>query len=87
MRSLGPLDPYIYDRHLYIPHDPYHAVAGKVARLLDCTCLILTSQGESSIIQYWKVFETPKKWARLPNPIRYQHNFMMSDVLRLSMIL
>jgi hypothetical protein len=87
LRSPGPLDPYLHDRHLHIPHDPYHAVAGKIARLLDCTCSILTSQGESSIIQYWKAFETPKKWARLPNPIRHRHSFMMSDILRLSMIL
>ena len=87
LRSLGPLDPYLYDRHLYIPQDPYHAVSGKVARFLECTCSILTPQGESSIIQYWKAFETPRKWARLPNPIKHRHSFMMSDVLRLLMIL
>lgn len=29
--ELGPLDPYIYDQHLHISQDPYHAVAGKVA--------------------------------------------------------
>ena len=83
----GPLDPFLYNRHLHIPQDPYHAVAGKVARFLDCTCSILTSKGESYIIQYWKTFETPRKWSRLPNPIKHQHSFMMSDVLRLLMIL
>ncbi|GBB83725.1 hypothetical protein RclHR1_01040030 [Rhizophagus clarus] len=87
LRGPGPLDPYIHYRHLHIPQDPYHAVAGKVARFLECTCSILTSQGESSIIQYWKAFETPRKWARLPNLIKHRHSFMMSDVLRLSMIL
>jgi hypothetical protein len=87
LRSPGPLDPYLHDRHLHIPQDPYHAVAGKVARLLDCTCLILTSQGESHVIQYWKTFEIPRKWSRLPNPIKHRHSFMMSDVLRLLMIL
>jgi hypothetical protein len=86
LRSPGPLDPYLHDRHLHIPQDPYHAVAGKVARLLDCTCLIFTQKGELAIIQYWKAFETPRKWARLPNPIRHRHSFMMSDVLRLLMI-
>src|SRR2546421_12012376 len=83
----GPLDPYLHDRHLHTPQDPYHAIAGKAARFLDCTCLILTSQGESTLIQYWKVFETPRKWSRLPNPIKHRHSFMMSDVLRLLMIL
>ena len=40
----GSLDPFLYNRHLHIPQDPYHAVAGKVARFLDCTCSILTSK-------------------------------------------
>ena len=45
LRSLGPLYPYLHDRHIYVPQDPYHAVAGKVARFLECsqcTCSILT---------------------------------------------
>ena len=67
----GPLGPFLHDRHLHTPQDPYHAVAGKVARFLDCTCSILTSKGESYIIQYWKTFETPRKWSRLPNPIKH----------------
>jgi hypothetical protein len=83
----GPLDPFLYNRHLYTPQDPYHAVAGIVTRLLDCTCSVLTSQGESRLIQYWKTFEIPGKWSRLPNPIKHRHSFMMSDILRLSMIL
>ena len=27
----GPLDPFLHDRHLHTPQDPYHAVTGKVA--------------------------------------------------------
>jgi hypothetical protein len=84
--SPGPLDSILHDRHQYIPQDAYHAIAGKVARLLDCTCLILTSQGENNLIEYWKHFEVPAKWARLPNPISHRHSFMMSDLLRILMI-
>ncbi|CAG8812033.1 12975_t:CDS:2, partial [Racocetra persica] len=35
LRSPGPLDPLLHDRHLHTPQDAYHAVAGKIARLLD----------------------------------------------------
>ena len=84
--SPGPLDSILHDRHQYVPQDAYHAVAGKVARLLDCTCLILTLQGENNLIKYWKCFEVPAKWARLPNPISHRHSFMMSDLLRILMI-
>ena len=82
----GPLDPILHDRHRYIPQDTYHAIAGKAARILDCTCHILTSQGESKLIRYWKYFEVPAKWSRLPNPISHRHSFMMSDSLRILMI-
>ncbi|CAG8803962.1 9290_t:CDS:1, partial [Gigaspora rosea] len=52
-----PLDSILHNRHQHTPQDAYHAVAGKIARLLDCTCLILTDQGENNIIKYWKEFE------------------------------
>ncbi|CAG8822038.1 16273_t:CDS:2, partial [Racocetra persica] len=82
----GPLDPILHDRHLHIPQDAYHAIAGKVARLLDCTCLILISYGANNLINYWKHFEVPSQWSRLPNPITHRHLFMMSDNLRILMI-
>ena len=41
----APLDPYLHNWH-YTPQDSYHAIAGKVAWLLDCTCFILTPQGD-----------------------------------------
>lgn len=83
----GPLDLIIHDRHQHVPQDVYHAIAGKIARLLDCTCSILTLQGENNLLKYWKHFEVPERWARLPNLITHRHSFMMSDILRLLMIL
>src|ERR1051325_3127217 len=38
-------------------------------------------------IKTWKDFEKPKKWSRLPNPISHRDSFMMSDYLRLAMIM
>ncbi|CAG8696532.1 8370_t:CDS:1, partial [Ambispora leptoticha] len=57
--SSGPLDPILHDRHLHVPQDAYHAIAGKIARLLNCTYSILTLTGENNLINYWKNFETP----------------------------
>ncbi|RIB28587.1 hypothetical protein C2G38_2239435 [Gigaspora rosea] len=82
----GPLDPILHDRHLHVPQNAYHAIAGKIARLLDCTCSILTLHGQNNLINYWKSFETPTTWSRLPNPITHRHSFMMSDNLRILMI-
>ncbi|CAG8857324.1 14855_t:CDS:1, partial [Gigaspora margarita] len=81
--SPGPLDPILHDHHQHTPQDVYHAIA---ARFLDCTCLILTSQGENNLIKHWKYFKVLAKWSRLPNPISHRHSFMMSDVLRILMI-
>ncbi|CAG8817884.1 15136_t:CDS:2 [Gigaspora margarita] len=87
LRSLpGPLDLLLHDHHLHTPQDAYHAVAGKIARLLDCTCSILTAYGESNLINCWKNIEVPVQWSRLPNPITHRCSFMMSDNLRILMI-
>ncbi|CAG8836226.1 25662_t:CDS:2, partial [Gigaspora margarita] len=84
--SPGPLDSLLYNRHLHMPQDAYHAIAGKAARLLDCTCSILTLYGENNLINYWKNIEVPSQWSRLPNPITHRRSFMMSDNLRILMI-
>ncbi|CAG8758812.1 42705_t:CDS:10, partial [Gigaspora margarita] len=42
--------------------------------------------GENNFIKYWKHFEVPAKWSRLPNPISHRHSFMISDILRILMI-
>ncbi|KAF0450516.1 hypothetical protein F8M41_002168 [Gigaspora margarita] len=84
--SPGPLDSLLYDRHLHTLQDAYHAIASKAARLLDCTCSILTLYGENNLINYWKNIEVPSQWSRLPNPITHRCSFMMSDNLRILII-
>ncbi|CAG8790360.1 35561_t:CDS:2, partial [Racocetra persica] len=82
----GPLDPILWNHHLNTPQDAYHAIAGKVARLLDCTCTILALHGENNLINHWRNFEVPIQWSHLPNPITHQHSFMISDNLKILMI-
>ena len=81
------LDKLKRERHLQTPQDVYHATAGKIGRLLMLTCGSFSREGESDFIKTWKDFEIPKKWSRLPNPISHNASFMMSDYLRLAMIM
>jgi hypothetical protein len=81
------LDKLKRDRHLQSPQDAYHATAGKIGRLLRLTCELFSREGENDFIKSWKDFEKPKKWSRLPNPISHRDSFMMSDYLRLAMIM
>ena len=81
------LDKLKRERHLQAPQDIYHATAGKIGRLLEFTCEMFSEEGETDFIKTWKDFEKPKKWARLPNPISHRKSFMMSDYLRLAMIM
>ena len=69
------------------PQDIYHATAGKIGRLLKLTCELFSQEGENDFIKIWKVFEKPKNWSRLPNPISHHDSFMMSDYLQLAMIM
>ncbi|GES76619.1 hypothetical protein GLOIN_2v1790940 [Rhizophagus clarus] len=50
-------------------------------------CELFSQKGEDKFIKAWKNFEKPKKWSRLPNPISHNASFMMSDYLRLTMIM
>ena len=75
------------ERHLQTPQDIYHATAGKIGRLLKLTCELFSQEGEDDFVKIWKNFEIPKKWSRLPNPISHYNSFMMSDLLRLAMIM
>src|SRR5204862_5374930 len=81
------LDKLKRERHLQTPQDVYHATAGKIGRLLKLTCELFSQEGEGDFIKTWKDFEKPKKWSRIPNPISYRDSFMMSDYLRLAMIM
>ena len=81
------LDKLKRERHLQAPQDIYHATAGKIGRLLKLTCELFSREGEDDFIKIWKNFEIPKKWGNLPNPISHHNSFMMSDLLRLAMIM
>ena len=81
------LDKLKRERHLQTPQDIYHATAGKIGRLLKLTCELFSREGENDFIKNWKFFEIPKNWSRLPNPITHYNSFMMSDLLRLAMIM
>ncbi|UZO26272.1 uncharacterized protein OCT59_018510 [Rhizophagus irregularis] len=81
------LDDLMFDRLLQTPHDIYHAIAGKILRLMDCTFNMFSSTGNNDFIKTWKIFEMPIQWHKLPNPVTHRQSFMMSDRLRLAMIL
>lgn len=81
------LDKLKREKHLQTPQDIYHATAGKIGRLLKLTCELFSREGEDDFIKIWKNFEIPKKWGNLPNPISHHNSFMMSDLLRLAMIM
>ncbi|GET49913.1 hypothetical protein GLOIN_2v1790940 [Rhizophagus irregularis DAOM 181602=DAOM 197198] len=88
LRSLPSiLDKLKRERHLQTPQDIYHATAGKIGRLLKLTCELFSQEGEDDFVKIWKNFEIPKKWSRLPNPISHYNSFMMSDLLKLAMIM
>ena len=70
-----------------MPQDIYHSIAKKIGHLLKLTCKLFSREGEDDFIKIWKNFEIPKKWSHLPNPISHHKSFMMSDLLRLAMIM
>jgi hypothetical protein len=53
------LDNLMFDRLLQTPHDIYHAIAGKILRLMDCTFNMFSSTGNNDFIKTWKMFEMP----------------------------
>ncbi|PKK61494.1 hypothetical protein RhiirC2_791723 [Rhizophagus irregularis] len=81
------LDQLKREKHLQTPQDIYHSTAGKISRLLKITCELFSQEGKENFIKIWKDFEKPKKWSRLPNPINHHASFMMSDYLRIAMII
>ena len=81
------LSQLMWDQHLQTPQDIYHATAGKIMRLLKLTVNLFSLEGQRAFIKTWKDFEHPIQWSRLPNPISHHESFMMSDYLRLSMVM
>ena len=80
------LDQLKRERHLQSPQDVYHVTAGKVLRFLKITIEAFSQEGKSEFILFWKSFEYPRTWQKLPNPISHIDSFMMSDCLRLTMM-
>jgi hypothetical protein len=58
-----------------------------VLRFLKITIDALSPEGKSSFIIFWKSFDYPRIWQKLPNPIFHINSFMMSDCLRLGMMI
>ncbi|POG60455.1 hypothetical protein GLOIN_2v1487024 [Rhizophagus irregularis DAOM 181602=DAOM 197198] len=81
------LDELKRERYLQTPQDIYHVTAGKIGRLLKLTCELFSQEGENDFIKTCKDFEKPKTWSRIPNPISHRESFMMSDYLRLAIIM
>ncbi|KAF0549277.1 serine/threonine protein kinase [Gigaspora margarita] len=81
------LDKLKRERHLQSPQDIYHLTAGKVLRFLRITIEALSTEGKSISIKYWKFLEYPRSWQKLPNPILHLDSFMMSNCLRLAMMM
>ncbi|UZO02580.1 uncharacterized protein OCT59_021059 [Rhizophagus irregularis] len=85
--SLPILDQLQRERHLQSPQDIYHIIAGKTLKLLKLTTAMLSLEGELIFIEEWKSFEYPKQWSKLLNPISHLESFMMSDRVRLEMVM
>jgi hypothetical protein len=76
-----------FDPFTQIPQDAYHAISGKIARLMESTIEILSKRGENDFIKYWKNFEMPSSWSKMQNPISHYKSLFMSDQQRLTMIM
>ena len=83
----GVLSSLLRDRHLQTPQDAYHAVAGKIQRLLECTLNLLNDSGKKQLLEYWRCFEKPSIWHRLPNPVTHIKSFMFADMLQLAILM
>src|SRR5437588_1322908 len=77
----GILSSLLQDHHLQTPQDAYHAIAGKVQRFLNITFNLLNDNGKKAFVKYWRCFEKPSIWHRLPNPVTHLKSFMFSDAL------
>ncbi|CAG8784842.1 19282_t:CDS:2, partial [Racocetra persica] len=81
------LDQLYRYRHQQCSQDLYHAMAEKVKRLMECTLTLFNDERNAAFLKIWKSIELPKFWSKLPNPITYYKSFMMSDLLRLAMLM
>ncbi|RIB06932.1 hypothetical protein C2G38_2215834 [Gigaspora rosea] len=79
------LDKLKRERHLQSPQDVYYVTAGKVQRFFKITIEALSTKVKLIFLKFWKSFEYPRTWQKLPNPISHLDSFMMSDCLCLAM--
>lgn len=82
------LDELSRDRHIQIPHDPFHCLAGLARRLFEHLFKReLEPSGLNALHNAWRNFEVPSNWKRLQSPISHFESYWMSDSLRLVMIM
>lgn len=81
------LNQLTWNRHLQTPQDTYHAIAGKIQKLMECTFSILKPSGEATFLNYWRNLEIPIGWYQLPNPIKHRNSFIFSDCMQLAMVM
>ncbi|CAG8487916.1 9802_t:CDS:2 [Dentiscutata erythropus] len=62
-----------------IPQDAYHAVSGKIVRLMEITIDLLSESGKKLFIKNWKYFEFPSTWSKMPSPTSHSRSHFMSD--------
>ncbi|PKC61845.1 hypothetical protein RhiirA1_465952 [Rhizophagus irregularis] len=62
-------------------------MAGIASKFLKLTIAMLSPDGEERFLKFWKSFEYPHQWSKLPNPISHIESFMMSDCLQLVMVM
>ncbi|CAG8725213.1 33868_t:CDS:2, partial [Gigaspora margarita] len=75
------------DHHLQTSQDTYHAVAGKIQKLLECTFNLLNESGKRQFLKHWRYFKKPSTWHSLPNPVTHLKTFIFSDALQLTMLM
>src|SRR5690242_11389015 len=71
----SPLSSLQWNPLIQMPQDPYHAISGKISRLLDSTLEMLSQNGKKNLTEFWKCFEFPSNWSRMQNPISHSKSF------------
>jgi hypothetical protein len=69
-----------------VPQDAYHAISGKIARLMEITMDLLSESGKKLFTKNWKYFEFPSTWSKMPSPTSHSRSHFMSDYQRFAMI-
>jgi hypothetical protein len=82
----SPLSSLQWNPYVQTPQDSYHAISGKISRLLESTLETLSADGKRNLNKYWKSFEFPANWSRMQNPVTHFRSFYMSEYQRLVMI-